>query len=283
MSHQTKQIEVVPYNHDWPNMFEVESNLIKQALGPHCREIHHIGSTSIPGLASKEDLDILCIIHSLPSCLSLQEAGYVFKGELNIPLRYYFSKNSPTSKVNLHVVEEGHGFIALNLCFRDYLRNHKVAREAYQNLKYQLLKDPTSFARAEGGFPRYTLEKDFFIKSILDQAGFTGITINFCTHYREWDAYHRICEEQIFRPMKVTYDRNHSKIQAKNHYHLVLYKGTQIVTVAHVEFSSAQEVLLHLLATDTPYYKQGYDAIMMEFIEKWLKHHGRFVTKLHGS
>ena len=38
----TKNIEIVPYDSNWPSVFEHESHSIKQALGDNCVEIHHI-------------------------------------------------------------------------------------------------------------------------------------------------------------------------------------------------------------------------------------------------
>src|SRR3972149_4393855 len=108
MTTKTKIIEVVPYIPDWPRMFEKEAALLKQVLGRHSLEVHHIGSTSVPGLSAKRDIDILCVVDQLSSSLELRNFGYTFKGELIIPLRYYFSKNTPQSKVNLHVVENDH-------------------------------------------------------------------------------------------------------------------------------------------------------------------------------
>ena len=193
-----KIIEIVPYNPLWPQMFEDEMARIEQALGSHCLEIHHIGSTSVPGLSAKEDLDILCIVDDLKSSLSLQNTGYIFKGEFNIPLRCFFSKNTPSSKVNLHVVEPGHGFIALNLYFRDYLRSHEEARHSYSTLKHRLISDPASFERGKYGFPKYTLEKNKFIKSILDQTGFSGLVMNFCMHEEEWAAIRTFRQKYFF-------------------------------------------------------------------------------------
>ena len=45
-----KQIKVLPYNPNYPQMFEAEAALIKQALGKHYINIEHIGSTSAPKL-----------------------------------------------------------------------------------------------------------------------------------------------------------------------------------------------------------------------------------------
>lgn len=37
----SKRIVVIPYNPDWPKMFEAESQKIKEALGDNCIAIHH--------------------------------------------------------------------------------------------------------------------------------------------------------------------------------------------------------------------------------------------------
>lgn len=270
MTQQTKHIEVVPYNPQWPTMFGEEAAFLKSALGKNCIEIHHIGSTSVPHLSAKQDLDILCIVDSLPQSLSLEKHGYVFKGEFNIPLRNFFSKNTSHSKVNLHVVEPNHGFITLNLMFRDYLRNHEKTRYAYENLKKTLLQDPSSFQRVDGKWARYTLEKNVFIKNVLEKAGFSGISLNFCTHYQEWEAYHRIKEEQIFKPMEVLYNPHHPSLRADNHYHLVLYKGIHIVSIAHVEVLDNKEAILKSLVSDPVHKEEDFETIMIKQLENWV-------------
>lgn len=279
----TKHITICPYNPNWPHLFEAEARRLQDTLWPHLLEIHHIGSTAVPNLSAKEDLDIVGVVDQLSSALALQNIGYKFKGELNIPLRYFFSKNTPECKVNLHIVEADHGFKALNLSFRDYLRTHDEARQAYQDLKYHLIQDPTSFERVDGKFPRYTLKKHAFIISILEKAAFDGITINFCLHDREWNAYHRIREEQIFNPIHVVYDPHHPTLTAENHYHFVLYQGTEVVCVAQIEFLTKEVAVLRALATDEPYKNQGFGTYMMKTLEKWLALHGRKTIKMHAN
>jgi hypothetical protein len=52
---KTQLIEIVPYNPNWPKMFEKEAELIKHVLGKHCLEIHHIGSTAVPQLIASQN------------------------------------------------------------------------------------------------------------------------------------------------------------------------------------------------------------------------------------
>ena len=283
MENKIKHIEIVPYNPNWPRMFQIEAAAIKQILSDNIIEIHHIGSTSIPGLKAKQDIDILCVIKQLPTSLLLRDFGYVFKGELNIPLRYYFSKNTSQSKVNLHVVEQDHGFINCNLYFPDYLIKHKDACLEYAALKEQLITDPRSYQRSKYAFSGYNSGKNQFIKNILKKAGFNDFNINFCMHDDEWATYHKIREEQIFNPINIAYDRNHPYITAENNYHFILYKGINIVAVAHVELlKDGITVALRSLATDSPYKQQGCGKYLMKIIEKWGKYQGQQFIKMHA-
>ena len=279
---KTKQIEVVSYNPDWPLAFAAEYARIKQALGDNCIEVHHIGSTSVPGLAAKPIIDIMLIANNLSDSIkALEVISYQYKGEYNIPFRAYLTKDKPDIK--LHMVEQGHGFIELNLSFRDYLRMHEDSAKEYQKLKYDLVKDPSSFERANGNFVRYTLAKNQFIKSVIEQARFNGLMFNLCTHSKEWEEYHRIRDEQIFAPLNIIYDEHHPSLTADNHYHFVLYKGTKIVCVAHVEFLNETQAAIRSLDTDEANKRNGYGAYMMQLIEKWIKSQGRNIIKLHAN
>lgn len=278
-----KTIEVIPYDAAWPHLFQQEADLIKNALGQHCVAVHHIGSTSVPRLSAKRDIDIMCLVDQLSASLALQHAGYVCKGELNIPFRYFFSKNTPQSKVNLHVVEPDHAFVSLNLLFRDYLRQHADARRAYASLKEELSQNPDSGQQVNPYFRQYSLGKDHFVKDILNRAGFNDLCVNFCAHFREWETYHRIREDQIFAPIGIFYDRNHPTLTAAGHYHFVLYHSTTIVAVAHIELLTATDAVLRSLATDEIHKRQGHGSYLLQFIEKWVASQGRHVMKLHSN
>ncbi len=80
--------------------------------------------------------------------------------------------------------------------------------------------------------------------------GASSLRLMHCTHYVEWEAYHRIRKEQIFdRNTHVTYDTNHPSFSDKDYFHFVLYKGIDIVSVAMIEFLNEKESVLRSLAT----------------------------------
>src|SRR3990167_9449974 len=103
-----KPIEVVPYNPEWPAQFQNEAERILKALGGNALAIHHIGSTSVPGLPAKPKIDILLVAQDPPKAVpALETIEFRYRGEFNIPLHYGFSKRGEVN-VNLHVFEPGH-------------------------------------------------------------------------------------------------------------------------------------------------------------------------------
>lgn len=275
-----KHIEIVPYNQNWPRQYDIEATKIKQALGEHCVAIYHIGSTSIPGLSSKNILDILCVVDKLPASMVLETIGYTHKGEYNIPLRLYFQKKISDIQVNLHVVEPDHGFIALNLSFRDYLRTHEKERQEYALLKESLLQDPASYQRIEKAFTGYNLGKDDFIKGILEKTAFDKLIVNFCMHHREWIDYHRIRKSHGADLNEKPYDPKHSWFSDPQHFHFVLYKGTRIIGIAHIEILTVEnDYILRDLALDTPFQNQEFISSFLQIIEKWLIYKGTKKSK----
>lgn len=197
-------------------------------------------------------------------------------------MHFGFSKRKDV-QVNLHVYEEGNSEIMLNVLFRDYLRAHPKACQEYAELKRSLLLEKSSYEKNNQMFTGYNRGKDVFIRKILELAGFNEIRIARCAHYQEWEDYHRICEEQIFKPINVIYDRNYPDFTADNHYYFVLYKGTKIVCIAHLQFLNEREAALRSLATDEPYKKQGFATHMMKLLERWVKQQGRDIFKMHAA
>ncbi len=277
-----KRIEVVSYDTEWPEMFMRVSACLKAI--PGCIAVHHVGSTAVPGLMAKPIIDIIVVLENARAGIpDIENLGYTYRGEMNIPFRHYFRKLDEECAVNLHLYEDGNPEIQLNLCFRDYLRTHPEAMKAYAELKQQLVREEYAHVKTEVGFTGYNLGKDQFIREVLQQVGFEGMRLMMCTHYAEWDAYHRIREAQIFRRTQMVYDRNHPTLTDEGHFHFVLCKGTQVVSVAHVEFLSEKEAALRSLATDEEYKCQGYASYMLGLLERWVKEQGRKVIKVHAA
>ena len=62
MIKEIRKIEVIPYDPHWSEQFDSEAGQIKEVLSENCVAIHHVGSTSVPGLAAKPKIDIIVVV-----------------------------------------------------------------------------------------------------------------------------------------------------------------------------------------------------------------------------
>ena len=89
-------VEIAEYSPDWPLVFEREAAAILEACRPYVTEVHHVGSTSVPGLAAKPILDMMPIAagpaEGLQSVPRMTALGYLYDGESGIPGRFYFDR-----------------------------------------------------------------------------------------------------------------------------------------------------------------------------------------------
>ncbi|MBP9701451.1 MAG: GrpB family protein [Candidatus Pacebacteria bacterium] len=162
-------LEVREYDPKWPEIFEQEAERIKSLLGDKIARIEHIGSTSITGLASKPIIDIAVEIPSSENIESVIEPlatlGYVSSKDVSTE-RHFLRKGVPT-EFHLSICYGDKGsFLERQILFRDYLREHLEDRDAYGELKKELLqRDPTGKGEYIGG-------KTDFVMRILKKAGF---------------------------------------------------------------------------------------------------------------
>lgn len=279
----TRRIEVVPYDSNWPRLFEEEATKIKQALGENCLAVHHIGSTSVPGLCAKPKIDIIAVVKDRTVIThDLEAIGYQYRGEFNIPFRLAFTKRGNIPEVNLHVFEEGNPEIELNLLFRDFLRSHPETQKEYANLKLNLVNQDASHERTPIGLSGYNLGKDTFIKKVLDHAGFVGLCMRLCTHNDEWAAARDFRQKYFFDKVPVA-DPYTWTFDHQDHLHLILYKGTEIVGYAHIQLWPEQRATLRIIVIDEHTRHQGLGSHFLNLCERWLKEKGLKTFHMQSS
>ena len=140
-----QHIVVTEYNPKWPEMFERESEKIKQILGANCASIYHIGSTSVEGLAAKPIIDIMPVVKDLESVdlisSEFEAIGYEYLGEFGITGRRYLRKGGEKRTHQVHIFAQSDSTnIERHLAFRDYLCSHEDTKAAYAKLKRELAK-----------------------------------------------------------------------------------------------------------------------------------------------
>jgi dephospho-CoA kinase len=142
---------VVPYDETWPAQASRALARVGLAAGERALRADHVGSTSVPGLAAKDILDLQLTVSTLDDADALQHAlvGAGFPrahgdwyddaqdGSGTWPKRLHLG-GDPGRPVNLHVRSLETEAWRLALLFRAWLRANPDERDAYAELKMQL-------------------------------------------------------------------------------------------------------------------------------------------------
>ncbi len=136
----TKQVRVVPYDPEWPRNFEAIRREIEEILGELAVEVHHVGSTSVPGMSAKPiiDLDVQIRRADFPAVRDrLSAAGYLHEGDLGIRDReaFCYAGKEHLQKHHLYVCPSDSRELHRHLTFRNYLRIHPEAVLEYSRVK----------------------------------------------------------------------------------------------------------------------------------------------------
>jgi GrpB-like predicted nucleotidyltransferase (UPF0157 family) len=154
------------YSPQWPRQFEEEAARLRALLGDEIVTIHHIGSTSIPGLAAKPIIDMLPLVRAITRIdeltAHLQAAGYKAWGEYGLPGRRYFTKDREDGyrTHNIHIYQVDEPDATRHLALPAYLRSHAEARQEYEALKREV------YALHPADITAYNNGKDAWIKAM---------------------------------------------------------------------------------------------------------------------
>jgi GrpB-like predicted nucleotidyltransferase (UPF0157 family) len=140
-----------------------------RVLGAVLLAVHHIGSTSVPGLAAKPIIDLMPLVTDLADLERergrVEALGYHWHGELGISGRRYcaLSDQSGVRMVQLHFFKADSPHASRHIAFRDYLRAHPDEAGAYQDKKRRARDlhpdDSHAYAGEKAGWIRVTEAK----------------------------------------------------------------------------------------------------------------------------
>lgn len=266
-----KIIEVVPYNPDWPHIYEKEAELIANTLGDNFLEIHHIGSTAVPNLAAKPIIDMIAVVRNITKVDDYNDAmkalGYQAMGECGMPLRRFFQKGSHTKTHNIHIFEQNNSEIERHIQFRDWMRTHSKDRQAYAELKKNLS------ASCQDDIFSYSSGKEAFIAAIDKKSGWFGFRFVKALMPREWQAVKHFRNTYFFEPYGID-DPYTWTFDHQEHAHLVLYQGVDITGYAHIQFWPDHRAAMRIIAIDENKRHQNVGSEFLALLEKWLKEQG---------
>ncbi|MGH3158321.1 MAG: GrpB family protein [Streptosporangiaceae bacterium] len=173
---------IVAYRPEWPRQAAALAALLRERLGPLAERAEHIGSTSIPGMAAKDVLDMQVSVPGLDEAVEaftgpLRELGFerLRYDHDHVPAgrdddrerwakRYWRRRgeaaNTDWHSVNLHVRRTGSPNERLALLFRDWFRAHPGAVAGYASFK-------TALAAAVPDLDLYTDIKDPVVDVVI--------------------------------------------------------------------------------------------------------------------
>ena len=158
-------VEIVPYNQEWPARFTALADDIRAVLGAVALDVEHTGSTSVPGLAAKDVIDIdLTVADPTVEDLyvpQLEALGYVLT--IREPsFHQHRCLNLADPRVNLHVFGPDCPETIRHRMFRDWLRTHPDDRELYEQAKKQAVP-------GGGHVMDYNRRKEDVLREIYDR------------------------------------------------------------------------------------------------------------------
>ncbi len=155
-------VTIVAHKPSWAGEFQSIAKQLRDALGHLALRIDHIGSTSVPGLAAKDRIDIQVTVEGLnpPVEQALNRIGYTrlehltdhpppgSEAQSSEWIKWVFKPPEGQRPTNLHVRIAGRANQRYALLFRDFLRSHPSTAAAYAELKHRLaqnLADPDTY------------------------------------------------------------------------------------------------------------------------------------------
>jgi GrpB-like predicted nucleotidyltransferase (UPF0157 family) len=153
-------VRIVDYDPAWPVVFEAERKRLAPLLDG--ADIHHFGSTAVPGLAAKPVIDTIALVGDLdvPIAALVRSAGYQFPRAFNATLAHRRFLCYPTASHrthHLHLVDEREE-LERRLRFRDRLRTDRQLAREYVAMKRALAEryrdDREAYTEAKSEFIR---------------------------------------------------------------------------------------------------------------------------------
>lgn len=166
---EDEPLRIVPYDPTWPARFDDERAALTAAIRDWVvGGIHHVGSTSVPGLEAKPIIDILIGVRGLEESRSsfdrLAALGYQY-APYRAEEMHWFCKPSPSRRTHhLHLVPTDSSRFRDELAFRDDLLSRRDVADEYAALKRNLAKE------FEHDREAYTAAKADFILATVDRA-----------------------------------------------------------------------------------------------------------------
>jgi GrpB-like predicted nucleotidyltransferase (UPF0157 family) len=159
-------IVVLPYDDRWPELFAQVCSELAPVFAGLVPYFHHVGSTSVPGLAAKPKIDLHAAFADLVAVASAVErmqavAGYTYHGDKYGDQSWTFTSGKGSYGARLYLCTADNHVLRDRILFRDYLRTHPERADAYAALKLRLMSE------ANDDWDYYTGGKTEFVRETV--------------------------------------------------------------------------------------------------------------------
>ncbi|MGO9297099.1 MAG: GrpB family protein [Streptosporangiaceae bacterium] len=131
---QDRHLVVAAYDPSWPAQYERWRDRLDDRLAGTALRIAHVGSTAVLGLPAKPTIDIQVSVADLDDesryVAQIEQAGVQLRSR-DVLHRFFRPFAGRPRDVHVHVCQAGAAWEREHLLFRDYLRSHPDARDAY--------------------------------------------------------------------------------------------------------------------------------------------------------
>lgn len=163
-------LHIVDYNPTWADDFSGLESRIRAALGPAALGIHHVGSTSVPGLPARSVIDIDLVVADPADEASyvpaLEAAGFTLYFRQPAYYGHRFL-GCQTPDTNIHVYGPDCPDVARHMIFKEWLSGHPEDRDRYAAVKREVAI--VAEEKSETG-NQYGKRKEWVIQEILNRA-----------------------------------------------------------------------------------------------------------------
>lgn len=141
---QDRAYMLVPHDPAWEQEYKRQATQLREILGDIIIQIEHVGSTALPDIVAKPQIDILVKVRDLDEVRQripdLESRGYTSRGDFTATREEYFTVDAPDGArlVSIHMMGKDNKEAGDMIILRDYLIANETDRRLYERTKLAL-------------------------------------------------------------------------------------------------------------------------------------------------
>ena len=136
-----------PFREEWNGLFREEKERLERALDQNCLAVHHVGSTAVRALLSRDEIDLLAVVEDI-SLLERHAGVLLSLGYEKAEERIYRKTGYTLYLCERHEKKRIGGFLAI----RTYLEDFSESAEEYIKIKNASCRDAAEYQAAKSAF-----------------------------------------------------------------------------------------------------------------------------------